>query len=84
MRTFDRIVLTVLALGIWALVLSPQSIEAHHALVAHDCYISGTVDGQTDLAGKFSIDASGYSVQCDHRVPVKTCEGAGCVGTYTY
>ncbi len=30
MRTFDRIVLTMLALGIWALVLTPQEIGAHH------------------------------------------------------
>ena len=84
MRTFDRITLIVLALGLWALVLSPKSIEAHHAHAAHDCYISGIADGQIDVDGKFSIDASKFSVQCDHKAPVKTCETAGCVGTYTY
>ncbi len=84
MRTFDRIILIMLVLGVWALVLSPQSIEAHHATAAHDCDISGTVDGQIDLDGKFSIDASAFSVRCDHRFPVKTCEGVGCVGTYLY
>jgi hypothetical protein len=72
MLTFDRIVLTMLALGIWALVMSPQGIEAHHARTAHDCYISGVVNGQTDRDGAFSIDASEFSVWCDHRVPVKT------------
>jgi hypothetical protein len=84
MRTIDRITLIVLALGLWALVLSPRSIEAHHAHAAHDCDISGIVDGQIDLDGKFSVDASAFSVGCDHRFPVKTCEGAGCVGTYKY
>jgi len=29
MLTFDRIVLTMLALGIWALVLTPQELGAH-------------------------------------------------------
>jgi len=72
MPTFDRIVLTVLALGIWALVLSPRSIEAHHIFAVHDCDISGTADGQIDQSGEFSIDASAFSVRCDHRAPVKT------------
>ncbi len=30
MLIFDRIVLVVLALGVWALVLTPQEIGAHH------------------------------------------------------
>ena len=84
MGTIDRITLIVLTLGLWALVLSPKSIEAHHAHAAHDCYISGIVGGQADPDGKFSVDASGFSMQCDHKAPVKTCETAGCVGTYTY
>ncbi len=84
MGTIDRITMIVLALGLWALVLSPKSIEAHHALAAHDCTISGAVNGQTDPDGKFSIDASAFSVRCDHRAAVKTCETAGCLGTYTY
>ncbi len=84
MRIFDRITLIVLALGLWALVLSPKSIEAHHAHAVHDCYISGIADGQIDPDGNFSIDASAFSVQCNHIAPVKNCETAGCVGTYTY
>ncbi len=84
MLTFDRFALTMLALGIWALVLSPQSIEAHHAQAVHDCYISGSADGQIDSDGNYSIDASAFSVRCDHIAPVKSCETAGCVGTYSY
>ncbi len=72
MRTFDRIILIMLVLGLWALVLSPRSIEAHHARTAHDCSISGTAVGQTDPNGAFSIDASGFSVQCNHRIPAQT------------
>lgn len=72
MRTFDRVILVMLALGVWALVLSPRSIEAHHARTAHDCYISGTADGKIDQRGEFSIDASQFSVGCDHSIPVKT------------
>jgi hypothetical protein len=71
-RTFDRIILATLALGVWALVLSPQSIEAHHARTAHDCSISGTAFGQADQNGAYSIDASGFNVQCDHRIPAQT------------
>jgi hypothetical protein len=72
MRTFDRIILVVLTLGVWALVLSPRSIEAHHARTAHDCSISGTAVGQTDANGAFSIDAGGFSVRCDHAIPAQT------------
>ncbi len=84
MRTIDRITLIVLTLGLWALVLLPRSIETNRAHAAHHRYISGIVDGQIDLDGKFSIDASEFSVRCDHRVLVKTCGTAGCVGTYVY
>ena len=31
MLTFDRIVLTVLAVGVWARVLAPREIGAHHS-----------------------------------------------------
>ena len=72
MLTFDRIVLTMLALGIWALVLSPRSIEAHHIFAVHDCDISGTADGRIDQGGEFSIDASAFRVGCAHEEPVKT------------
>jgi len=46
MLTFDRIVLAMLALGIWVLVLSPRSIEANHSYSSnaghgHDCEIDG-------------------------------------------
>ena len=72
MRTFDRIILVMLALGVWVLVLSPRSIEAHHIFAVHDCSISGTADGKINQQGEFSIDASKFSVRCDHRAPVQT------------
>lgn len=36
MRTFDRLVLVVLALGIWALVLKPSNLTAHDSNHDHD------------------------------------------------
>jgi hypothetical protein len=36
-------------MGLWTLVLSPRSIESHHARAAHDCYILGTVGGQVGV-----------------------------------
>ena len=35
MKTFDRVVLVVLALGIWALVLKPSDITAHGEWHSH-------------------------------------------------
>ncbi len=47
MKTFDRVVLVVLALGIWALVLKPSDITAHGEWHTHsaDCTISGSAEG---------------------------------------
>ena len=36
MRTVDRLVLVVLALGIWALVLKPSNLTAHDSNHEHD------------------------------------------------
>ncbi len=36
-------------MGLWMLVLSPRTIEAHHARAAHDRYILGTVGGQVGV-----------------------------------
>lgn len=72
MRIFDRIILVMLALGVWALVLSPRSIEAHHIFAIHDCSVSGIVGGQVSPDGAVSIDATGLSVECGHRAPVQT------------
>ena len=49
MQTFDRTVLVVLAVGVWALVLAPQEIGAHHKddIVSHSCGIDGSAYGVT-------------------------------------
>ena len=67
MRTFDRIILIMLALGVWALVLAPQEIGAHHQYDdGHSCDVSGFAFGDTDGT---SVDVylwSGVSVDCTH------------------
>jgi len=72
MLTFDRIVLTMLALGIWALVLTPQKLVAHHQYDdGHSCDISGYAYGNGDIEGGGSVSVSigqwyGVSVDCTH------------------
>ncbi len=68
MRTFDRITLILLVLGVWALVLSPQSIEAHHEddIINHSCGIDGSAYGVVE-DGKADIrDWSQINVECTH------------------
>ena len=66
MRTFDRIILVVLALGVWALVLLPQEIGAHHQYDdGHSCDVSGTAYGEVE-GGEVYVDGSGLSVDCTH------------------
>ena len=66
MLTFDRIVLTMLALGIWALVLSPQELGAHHQYDdGHSCDVSGTAYGEV-VGSEVYVDGSGLSVDCTH------------------
>ena len=66
MLTFDRIVLTMLALGVWALVLSPRSIEAHHSNADHDCLIEGTAYGDV-LNQNAEVYVWGkVTVACEH------------------
>ncbi len=68
MQTFDRTVLVVLAVGVWALVLAPQEIGAHHKddIVSHSCGIDGSAYGVTE-DGKADIrDWSKVIVECSH------------------
>ncbi len=66
MLIFDRIVLVVLALGIWTLVLTPQEIGAHHQEDdGHSCDVSGEAYGEVD-GGAVYVDGSGLSVDCTH------------------
>ena len=78
MRNFDRIVLVVLALGIWALVLKPTELTAHgdwhthdgdYAEESHDhslsCRISGTAVGYASGSGSVDVDDWGnVTVSC--------------------
>ena len=71
MRTFDRIVLVVLAVGVWALVLAPQETGAHHQYDdGHSCDVSGSAYGQIqDLEEGgmvYVYDVGFISVDCTH------------------
>ena len=69
MLNFDRIVLVMLALGVWALVLAPQELDAHHKddIVSHSCGIDGSAygvveDGKADIRewGKVIVECTHY------------------------
>ena len=66
MLIFDRIVLTVLAVGIWALVLTPQELGAHHQEDdGHQCSADGT--GYGELDGTYVwIYSLTINVDCTH------------------
>ena len=66
MRNLDRILVLVLAVGVWALVLRPASITAHSNNY-HTCYISGSAEGY-NYSGRFVEvdDWGGVTVECDH------------------
>jgi hypothetical protein len=67
MLTFDRIVLTMLALGIWALVLTPQELGAHHQDDdGHSCHISGSAFGVTDGTYPEIYQWGSVIVDCTH------------------
>ncbi len=65
MLKFDRIVLVVLALGVWALVLAPREIGAHDD-DSHDCSISGFAFGDVadGIADVYLWE--GVTVDCSH------------------
>ncbi len=68
MLKFDRIVIVVLALGVWALVLTPRDIVAHNKddIVGHACDIDGSAYGPVE-GGKADIrDWSKVNVRCTH------------------
>ncbi len=69
MRTFDRIILIMMVLGIWALVLAPQETGAHYEDEAHWCTISGRASGAIEdlsAGGAVSIDVRHLAVNCLH------------------
>ena len=68
MLIFDRIVIVVLALGVWALVLTPREIIAQNTadIVSHSCDIDGSAYGVVE-DGKADIrDWSKVIVECTH------------------
>ena len=69
MRTFDRVVLVVLALGIWALVMEPAELTAHIGGHDHssDCTISGYAEGYNHYEGSGPIEITDWgnvSISC--------------------
>ncbi len=68
MLIFDRIVIVVLALGVWALVLTPREIFAQNTadIVNHSCDIDGSAygvveDGKADIRNWRDVN-----VECTH------------------
>ncbi len=56
----------MLAVGVWALVLSPQVINAHHQYDdGHNCDVSGAAYGEVD-GDEVYVDGSGLTVDCSH------------------
>jgi len=68
MLTFDRIVLVVLAVGVWALVLAPREIGAHHKddIVSHACDIDGSAYGVVEGSKADIRDWRKVTVYCTH------------------
>ena len=71
MLKFDRIVLVMLALGVWALVLAPQVLDAHHQYDdGHSCDIAGKAYGYIDElseGARITVKKwSRVSVDCTH------------------
>ena len=66
MLMFDRIVLIVLAAGVWALVLSPREIGAHHQNDdGHNCDVFGSAYGEVE-GNEVYVNGSGLTVDCSH------------------
>lgn len=65
MPKFDRLILIVLAVGVWALVLKPTSITAHSSN-EHECSISGQAFGDASGRDHAIYLWSGVTVECSH------------------
>ncbi len=68
MLKFDRIVMVVLALGVWALVLTPRDIVAHQKddIVNHSCDIDGSAYGEVEGSKADIRDWRKVIVECTH------------------
>ena len=66
MKNLDRILVLVLAVGVWALVLKPTTITAHDSN-SHRCHISGSADGWILLEQFVTIDDwNSVYIECYH------------------
>ena len=65
MKNLDRVLVIVLALGVWALVLKPTSITANSEPY-HHCSINGVAEGEAD-GWEVTIEKwRGVTVNCFH------------------
>ena len=64
MKNLDRILVLVLAVGVWALVLKPTSLTAHYDN-SHSCFISGSASGYAD-DGFVTVDNWNTYIDCNH------------------
>lgn len=64
MRFLDRLILSVIAVGIWALVLQPSALEAHDNNY-HSCSGSGTGYGEPD-GNEIFVYSLNLNIDCDH------------------
>ena len=64
MRFFDRLILLVLAAGVWALVLQPSDSVAHDDNY-HSCSGSGTGYGEFD-GNEVYVYSLDLDISCDH------------------
>ncbi len=65
MLKFDRIVIVVLALGVWALVLTPREIVALDP-ISHSCDIDGSAYGEVEGSKADIRDWRSVAVTCTH------------------
>ena len=64
MKFFDRLILVVLAAGVWALVLQPSDTVAHYNNY-HSCSGSGTGYGEFD-GGEVYVYSLDLNIECEH------------------
>ena len=65
MKNLDRILVLVLAVGVWSLVLKPTTITAHDSN-SHNCYMSGRADGYS-TGSYVTIERWGNTyIECYH------------------
>lgn len=66
MNRFDRALLLVLVLGVWALVLKPRSPTAHDDNI-HSCSFSWSGGyGELEGGGEVYVHSGDGSVDCSH------------------